>query len=94
MDLYKSFVQACVRGGEILCSKLNFKTVLLQMINQKFLVVRISQTRLDDFYNSGLSDYCLHPYYYIHYVSADVSSGRLQVFLVVLKNLHGTSNHI
>ena len=72
-----------------------------------FIVVWISETKLDDFYHSGFSDYCLHLYcclnfwdkawwflsirvfgllssffYCIHNVSADVSSGLLQVFLV------------
>ena len=34
------------------------------------------------FYNSGFSDYSLHLYCYIVNVSADMSSGLLQVFLV------------
>ena len=39
------------------------------------------------------SDYCLHLYCYFHKVSADISSGFLQVF-VELGNLHGTSNYV
>ena len=43
---------------------------------------------------SGFSDYCLRLYRYIQNVSADMSSGLLQVFLVELGSLHGTSNHV
>ena len=45
------------------------------------------------FYHKGFSDYCLHLYCYFHNVSADMSSGFLQVF-VELRNLHGTSNYV
>ena len=46
------------------------------------------------FYYSGFSDYCFHLYCYIHNISADIASGLLQVFLVELRSLHGTSNHV
>ena len=49
--------------------------------------------KLNEFYHSGFSDYCLHLYCYIYNVSADMSSGLLQVF-VELEILHGTSNHV
>ena len=55
------------------------------------LVVWISATKLDDFYHSGFSDHCLKLYCYIHNISADISSGLLQVF-VEFGSLHGTSN--
>ena len=58
------------------------------------LVVWISERKLDDFYHTGFSDYYLHFYCYIHNVSADVSSRLLQVFLVELRSLLWTSNHI
>ena len=50
--------------------------------------------KLNDFYPSGFSDFCLHLDCYIHNVSAEMSSGLLQVFLVKLDSLHGTSNHV
>ena len=37
-------------------------------------------------------NYCFYLYCYFHNVSADISSGLLQVF-VELGNLHGTSNN-
>ena len=43
------------------------------------------------YYYSGFSDYC-HLYCYIHNVSADESPGLLQLFLVELESLCGTSN--
>ena len=46
------------------------------------------------FYLSRFSDYCLHLNCYIHNVSADMSSGLLQVLLVELVSLHETSNHV
>ena len=52
-----------------------------------------SETKHDDCYHSGFSDYCLHLYCYFHNVSADMSSGLLQVF-VELGNLHRTSNYV
>ena len=57
------------------------------------LVAWISETKLDDFYRSGLSDYGLHSCY-IHDFSADISAGILQVF-IELASVHGTSwkNH-
>ena len=60
------------------------------------LVVRISETKLDDFYHSGFSDYWLNLYCYIHF-SVNVSSSLLQKFLVetimpcVLSRLHGVT---
>ena len=54
--------------------------------------VWISETKLDGFYHSGFSDYCLQLYCYIHHVSADMSPDFLQVF-VELESLSGTSNH-
>ena len=45
------------------------------------------------FHHSGFSDYCLYLYCYFHNVSADMSSGLLQVF-VGLGNLHETSNYV
>ena len=45
------------------------------------------------FLSLRVSDYCLHLYCYFHHVSADMSSGLLQVF-VELGNLHGTSNYV
>ena len=45
------------------------------------------------FYRSGLSDYCLHLYCYIHNVLDDMSSDRLQVF-VELWSLHRTLNNV
>ena len=50
--------------------------------------------KLDNFYHSRFSDYCLHRYYNIHKVSADVSSGILQVFFLEFGNLHRTLNHV
>ena len=44
-------------------------------------------------YHEGFSDYCLHLKSYFHNVSANMSSGFLQVF-VELGNLHGTSNYV
>ena len=46
------------------------------------LLVKISETKLNDFYHSGFSDYWLQLNHYIDNVSADVSSSFLQVFLV------------
>ena len=57
------------------------------------VVVWISETKLDDFYPWGFSQYFLHLYCYFHNVSVDMSSGLLQVF-VELGNLHGTSNPV
>ena len=37
--------------------------------------------KLDEFYHKGFSDYCLHLYCYFNNVSADLSSGLLQVFV-------------
>ena len=51
------------------------------------------ETKLDDFYSSEFLNYCLHLYYYIHNVLANMSSGLLQVF-VKLGSLHRTSNHV
>ena len=42
-------------------------------------VVAIFETKLDNFYHSGFSDYWLHLYCYIHNVSVDMSSSFLQV---------------
>ena len=44
-----------------------------------FSVVWIYEMIHDDFYHSGFSDYCLHLYYNIHNVLANMSSGLLQV---------------
>ena len=52
--------------------------------------VLISETKLDDIYHSEFLDYCLQLYCYIHDISADVSSGLLQVFLVELESLRET----
>ena len=41
----------------------------------------------------GFSDYCLHLYCYFHNVSADMSTGLLQIF-VELGNLDETSNYV
>ena len=49
--------------------------------------------KLDDFYHKGFSDYSPHLYCYFHNVSADMSSGLLQVF-VELGDLHWTSNYV
>ena len=49
--------------------------------------------KLDDFYYLGFSDYCHHLCCYFHNVSADMSSGLLQVF-VEPGNLHATSNYV
>ena len=46
------------------------------------------------FYYSGFSENFLHLSGYIPNVSADVSSDLLQVVLVELRSLHGTSNHV
>ena len=46
------------------------------------------------FYHSGFSGYGLHNYCYIHNILADMSSGFLLVFLVELRSLQITSNHI
>ena len=46
-----------------------------------------------DFYHEGFSDYCLPLYCNFLNLSADMSSGLLQVF-VKLRNLHGTSNYV
>ena len=48
--------------------------------------------KLDDCYRFVYSNHCLHLYCYIHNVSADVSFGLLQVFLVELQSLHRTSS--
>ena len=71
----------------------NIYTINITSIYRLNSVVWIFETGLVDFYRSGFSNYCLHLYYYIHNVSADMSSGLLQVF-VELGSLHGTSNHI
>ena len=42
-------------------------------------IVRISETKMDDFYYSGSSYNCLHLYCIIHNVSADMPSGLLPV---------------
>ena len=44
----------------------------------------------NNFYHLAFSDYCLHLYCFVHNVSTDVSG--LQVFLVELRSLRGTSN--
>ena len=41
----------------------------------------------DKFYHLVYSDYCLHPYFYICKVLANVSFGLLQVFHVKLRSL-------
>ena len=54
----------------------------------------IGQIKLFDFfYYLGFLEYCLHLYGYFNNVSADMSTGLLQVF-VELWNLHGTSNYV
>ena len=45
-------------------------------------------------YHPGFSDSCLYLYCYFLNVSNDISSGLLQVFLVKLKSLNRTSNHV
>ena len=68
-------------------------------INQNFaqMFYRISclkiLTKLDDFYRSVFSDYCLHLYCYIQNVSAYMSSSLLQVF-VKPRSQHRTSDHV
>ena len=57
------------------------------------LVVWISEMKLD-FYHSGFSNCCLHLYYNIYNVLADMSTSLLQVFLAKLWSLHETSNHV
>ena len=80
------------------CSLAHFKIFFCKNMlfnkHHTFLVVGISEMKLDDFYHSGFWDYCLHLYCYIHNVLTDVSSGLLQMFLVKLGSLHRTSNHI
>ena len=44
-------------------------------------VVKISETKLVDFYHEGFSDYCLHLYCYFHNVLADMSSGLFRCLL-------------
>ena len=46
-----------------------------------------------NFYHEEFLGYCLQLYCYFHNVSADISSGLLQVF-VKLENIHGISNYI
>ena len=43
------------------------------------LAVWISEMKLDDFYHSGFSDYCLHLYCYIHNFSAGVLQPSLGI---------------
>ena len=62
--------------------------------HQLTLVVWISERKLHEFYHLGHSEYCPHLYCYIHNDSADVSSSILQAFLVKLRSLYGTSNHV
>ena len=57
----------------------------------KSFVVWIFETNLDDICHLRLLNYCLHLYFYSHNVSADMSSGLIQVF-VELGRLHRTSN--
>ena len=52
----------------------------------------MSETKLDDFYHEGFSDYCFI-FIHFHNVSADMSSDLLQVF-AELGNLHRTSNYV
>ena len=61
---------------------------------RNIIVVWISKMKIDDFYHSGFSDFCLHLYCYIHTVSAKISSGLLQMFLIKLRSLHRTLNSI
>ena len=42
----------------------------------------------------SFSVFGLHLYCYIHNVSADMFSGLLRAFLVELRSLHATSNHV
>ena len=51
------------------------KEYLNEDVNSWLPLVKISVTKLDDFYHKGFSDYCLHLYCYFHNVSADMSSG-------------------
>ena len=44
-------------------------------------------------YDHWFSDYCLYLYCYFPNVSADISSGLLQVF-IELGNLQGISNYV
>ena len=66
--------------------------LVLKSMNQSMWILIRTQTfcaqnNITNYY-SGFSDY------YIHYVSADMSSGHLQMFLVEHGSLHGTSNHV
>ena len=58
------------------------------------LIVRICETKFDNFYHLEFSDFCFNLYYYIQNVSTDFYSGSLQVFLVELRSVRGTSNHL
>ena len=80
--LHKRIVQLNMRHG-----------LEYQIINKTVSVVWISDMNLDDFYHSGFSDCCLQRYCYIESVSADMSSGLLQVF-VELWRRHRTSNYV
>ena len=68
----------------------NLRNILYLFDKVNVLVVKISEMNLDDFYQV-VSDYCLHLYRCFHSISADMSSGLLQVF-VEHGNLDGTSN--
>ena len=48
--------------------------------------------KLEKCYHLEYSGYCLHLYYYIHYVSTDASFDLLEVLYVKLRSLHRTSN--
>ena len=61
--------------------------------NKKFTCLNLWDEVWWIFYHSGFSDYCLFLYCHIH-ISANVSSVLLQVFLVKLKCLQRTLNHV
>ena len=77
----------------LLSSSLLYSQRFSRYVLRSSLGIRISETKLNDFYHSGFSDYRSHLYCYIH-VSTDMSLKLFQVFLVELKSQHETSNHI
>ena len=75
--LYLNMIILYLRNSN---NKLKYSNKFYWVIYNATLVIWISKTKLDDFYHSGFSGYCL--YLYFLNVSVDMSASLLQVFLV------------
>ena len=84
---YSRLSQQIALRNLVTAIKLGFSGVM-------FIFSTLKRNQLEEsFYHWGFLDYCLHLYCYFHNVSANMSSGLLQVF-VELGNLHGISNYV